>query len=143
VYVQAVMSGTAHISDLRNLLPAVAKIADGHLDVTDAGYRLSLRRKEMEIPIDIELDVDEQDALTLCAKHLLGPAHRDQNPEALALNTELSFGRIAVVAGPDGREHFALVDRRAYDSIFAETYSWIVRALADEARELKERGALE
>ena len=55
----------------------------------------------------------------------------------------IRFGRIATVGGPDGRDSFALVDRRPYDSISAATYSWIIRALADDARDLLERGALE
>src|SRR5207237_5885736 len=108
----------------------------------ETGYRLLLRRKQSEVAIEIELDVDEQDTLTLCAKVVLGLAHRDLNPQALALGAELSFGRIATVAGPDGRDRFALVDRRPYDSISAATYSWIIRALADETRALVEPGAV-
>lgn len=139
-YVNAVLGGKAHIADSRCLVPEAAKQAEAGLHVTETGYRLDFDHNGAPLTIDVELDMDEHDVI-LRAAHVLGPAHRDQFPKALALTSDLSFGRLAVMKGSDGRDVFALMDRRLY-TVAVDHLAWILRAVADEARELRKRTIL-
>jgi hypothetical protein len=142
-YVEAVRGGKAHIADTRCLVPdAARRAAATAVEVTDVGYRLAFDHQGDRLQLDVELDVDERGAI-LRAVHLLGPAHRDRFPAALAATGELSFGRLAVVKGADGTESFAVVDLRRYDVASAEQLAWIYRAMIEEAQDVcRARGIL-
>ena len=147
-YMAGVRAGRVHIADYRSLVPVVAARITDKSKITAEGYEVTMvvpepKGEGREIAFQIALDLTKDREVILCARHWLGPAHRDRLPVALALNHRLAFGRLAVATNSDdGQEHFVFVDRRPYDDETVESYSFILTDMAAEVAELLRGSAL-